>query len=92
MTGNSRRSIDKRTNVNNTESINTVLELLRRHHDEIHTFGLTEENIQGRNVFHSNRLFYTQERGLAMSLRIAPLLAIAYLDRIQVRSLMANGR
>ncbi|VDP09726.1 unnamed protein product [Heligmosomoides polygyrus] len=82
------------TNVNNTEAINAVLELLRRHHEEIHNFGMTEEDIQALletilkcNIFQFDGVFYAQKRGLAMGLRIAPLLAIVYLDRIERRSL-----
>uniref|UniRef100_A0A183GKU2 Reverse transcriptase domain-containing protein n=1 Tax=Heligmosomoides polygyrus TaxID=6339 RepID=A0A183GKU2_HELPZ len=82
------------TNVNNTEAISAVLELLRRHHEEIHIFGMTEEDIKPLletilecNIFQFDDVFCAQKRGLAMGLRIAPLLAIVYLDRIERRSL-----
>ncbi|EYC45630.1 hypothetical protein Y032_0421g1170 [Ancylostoma ceylanicum] len=42
------------------------------------------------NVFRFNNNFYAQRRGLAMGIRIAPLLAIVYLDHIEKASL-TNG-
>ncbi|VDO85145.1 unnamed protein product [Heligmosomoides polygyrus] len=82
------------TNVNNTEAINAVLELLHGDRKEIHTFGMTEEDIQALletilecNILQFDGVFYAQKRGLAMGLWIAPLLAIVYLDHIERRSL-----
>ncbi|EYB99268.1 hypothetical protein Y032_0123g1109 [Ancylostoma ceylanicum] len=42
------------------------------------------------NVFRFDNIFYAQKRGLAMGIRIAPLLAIVFLDHIEKASL-SNG-
>ncbi|EYC09186.1 hypothetical protein Y032_0061g3194 [Ancylostoma ceylanicum] len=42
------------------------------------------------NVFRFDNNFYAQRRGLAMGIRIAPLLAIIYLDHIEKAS-VTNG-
>ncbi|EYC01441.1 hypothetical protein Y032_0107g3803 [Ancylostoma ceylanicum] len=85
------------TNVNNGEAIHAVLELLRVHHNEVHTFGLREDDLRellvttlGCNIFQFDGEFYKQKRGLAMTLRISPLLAVIYLDRIERRSLVTG--
>ncbi|EYC24834.1 hypothetical protein Y032_0013g2128 [Ancylostoma ceylanicum] len=82
------------TNINNDEAIDAVLDLLRRHHNEIHTFGLGEDDLRellvttlSCNIFQFDGEFYRQKRGLAMGLRISPLLAVIYMDRIERKSL-----
>ncbi|EYB86176.1 hypothetical protein Y032_0283g1298 [Ancylostoma ceylanicum] len=85
------------TNINNDEAIEAVLDLLQRHQDEIHTFGLRKDDLRellvatlACNIFQFDGEFYVQKRGLAMGLRISPLLAVVYLDRIERRSLVSG--
>ncbi|EYC00880.1 hypothetical protein Y032_0112g315 [Ancylostoma ceylanicum] len=42
------------------------------------------------DIFRFNNDFYAQKQGLAMGIRIAPLLAIVYLDHIE-KPLLRNG-
>ncbi|EYC30718.1 hypothetical protein Y032_0004g1730 [Ancylostoma ceylanicum] len=83
--------------INSTLPKRTVLELLRVHHNEVHTFGLKEDDLRellvttlGCNIFQFDGEFYKQKRGLAMGLRISPLLAVIYLDCIERRSLVTG--
>ncbi|RCN46032.1 hypothetical protein ANCCAN_07979 [Ancylostoma caninum] len=82
------------TNIDNDEAIDAVLDLLQRHHNEVHTFGLTGDDLRellvatlSCNIFQFDGNFYRQKRGLAMGLRISPLLAVVYMDRIERKSL-----
>ncbi|EYC37390.1 hypothetical protein Y032_0796g2399 [Ancylostoma ceylanicum] len=74
------------TNVNNDEAIHALLELLRVHHSEVHTFGLREDDLRelllttlACNIFQFDGKFYKQKRGLAMGLRISSLLAVIWI-------------
>ncbi|EYB93810.1 hypothetical protein Y032_0178g645 [Ancylostoma ceylanicum] len=85
------------TNVNNDEAVHAILELLSRHQNEVHTFGLKDDDLRellvatlACNIFQFDGEFYAQKRGLAMGLRISPLLAIVYLDRIERKSLISG--
>ncbi|EYB86509.1 hypothetical protein Y032_0277g1105 [Ancylostoma ceylanicum] len=77
------------TNVDKECATKAVLELLQEHHADVNVLGLTMSELEqlllatlACNVFRFDNRFYVQKRGLAMGLRLAPLLAIAYLDRI----------
>ncbi|EYC40623.1 hypothetical protein Y032_0604g557 [Ancylostoma ceylanicum] len=85
------------TNVNNDEAVHAILELLQKHQGEVQTFGLGENDLRellvatlACNIFQFDGEFYAQKRGLAMGLRISPLLAIVYLDRIERKSLISG--
>ncbi|EYB97657.1 hypothetical protein Y032_0139g2146 [Ancylostoma ceylanicum] len=85
------------TNVNNDAAIKTVLQLANTHSKEVSMCGFAVNDIEilleatlACNVFRFNNNFYAQRRGLAMGIRIAPLLAIVYLDHIEKASL-TNG-
>ncbi|EYC25025.1 hypothetical protein Y032_0012g1652 [Ancylostoma ceylanicum] len=74
-----------------------MCELLQKHQGEVQTFGLGENDLRelllatlACNIFQFDEEFYAQKRGLAMGLRISPLLAIVYLDRIERKSLISG--
>ncbi|EYC40117.1 hypothetical protein Y032_0628g833 [Ancylostoma ceylanicum] len=82
------------TNINNDAAITSLLELLNHHSKEVSLCGFSATDIEillqatlDCNVFRFNNNFYAQKRGLAMGIRIAPLLAIIYLDHIEKASL-----
>ncbi|EYC38018.1 hypothetical protein Y032_0749g2033 [Ancylostoma ceylanicum] len=85
------------TNINNDAAIKTLLQLLECHSKEVNMCGFSAEDFEtllkatlACNIFRFNNDFYAQKRGLAMGIRIAPLLAIVYLDHIEKASL-TNG-
>ncbi|EYC15824.1 hypothetical protein Y032_0035g2983 [Ancylostoma ceylanicum] len=85
------------TNINNDAAIKTLLELVNIHSKEVSMCGFAISDIEvlleatlACNVFRFDNNFYAQRRGLAMGIRIAPLLAIIYLDHIEKASL-TNG-
>ncbi|EYC13444.1 hypothetical protein Y032_0044g997 [Ancylostoma ceylanicum] len=82
------------TNINNDTGIKSLLELLSNHGKEVSLCGFSASDVEilleaalDCNVFRFNNNFYAQKRGLAMGMRIAPLLAIIYLDHIEKASL-----
>ncbi|EYB96537.1 hypothetical protein Y032_0149g2693 [Ancylostoma ceylanicum] len=85
------------TNIDSRAAIRTLIDLLNRHWNEVETFGLSSIEIEALlnatlscNVFRFDNNFFMQKRGLAMGIRIAPLLAIVYLDYIERTSLTAG--
>ncbi|EYC11329.1 hypothetical protein Y032_0051g2148 [Ancylostoma ceylanicum] len=85
------------TNIDNNAAVKALLELLNNHSKEVSMWGFSNNDIEilleatlACNVFRFNNTFYAQKRGLAMGIRIAPLLAIVFLDHIEKASL-TNG-
>ncbi|EYC11231.1 hypothetical protein Y032_0051g2089 [Ancylostoma ceylanicum] len=85
------------TNIDNNAAVKALLELLNNHSKEVSMWGFSNNDIEilleatlAYNVFRFNNTFYAQKRGLAMGIRIAPLLAIVFLDHIEKASL-TNG-
>ncbi|EYC11044.1 hypothetical protein Y032_0052g2183 [Ancylostoma ceylanicum] len=83
-------SVSLYTNINNDAAITSLLELLNHHSKEVSLCGFSATDIEillqatlDCNVFRFNNNFYAQKRGLTMGIRIAPLLAIIYLDHIE---------
>ncbi|EYC18882.1 hypothetical protein Y032_0026g1425 [Ancylostoma ceylanicum] len=82
------------TNVDSNLAVDACLTLLHEHEKEIRLYGLTLSEIRKlltvvlkQNIFRFNNIVYRQIRGLAMGSRIAPLLAIIFLDSIEKRAL-----
>ncbi|EYB81102.1 hypothetical protein Y032_0392g576 [Ancylostoma ceylanicum] len=82
------------TNIDNNAAVRALLELLNNHREEVSMWGFSNEDVEilleatlACNVFRFNNTFYAQKRGLAMGIRIAPLLAIVFLDHIEKASL-----
>ncbi|EYB83415.1 hypothetical protein Y032_0336g2891 [Ancylostoma ceylanicum] len=85
------------TNIDRKAAIQSLIELLNEHCNEVETFGFSSIDIEALlnatlecNIFRFNNEFYRQKRRLAMGIRIAPLLAIVYLDHIEKTSLTAG--
>ncbi|EYC20386.1 hypothetical protein Y032_0022g598 [Ancylostoma ceylanicum] len=85
------------TNINNDAAIRTLLELLNSNSKKVSLWGFSARDVEilpeatlACNIFRFNNEYYAQKRGLAMGLRIAPLLAIVYLDHIE-KSSLTNG-
>ncbi|EYB82562.1 hypothetical protein Y032_0357g3392 [Ancylostoma ceylanicum] len=82
------------TNIDNNAAVKTLLELLNNHSKEVCMLGFSASDIEilleatlACNIFRFNNILYAQKRGLAMGIRIAPLLAIVFLDYIEKASL-----
>ncbi|EYC17839.1 hypothetical protein Y032_0029g1902 [Ancylostoma ceylanicum] len=80
------------TNIDNDAAIKTLLELVSINSKEVSMCGFAISDIEllleatlACNVFRFDNNFYAQRRGLAMRIRIAPLLAIIYLDHMRER-------
>ena len=78
------------TNVDNQGAVEGVMDLLNEHHESINLYGLSIEDVKrllevvlDSNIFCWSARFYRQKRGLAMGNRIAPILAVAYMGRIE---------
>ncbi|EYC27067.1 hypothetical protein Y032_0009g502 [Ancylostoma ceylanicum] len=85
------------TNVDNECATRAMLDLLQEHQADVNVLGLARSELEqlllatlACNVFRFDNKFYMQRRGLAMGLRLAPLLAIVYLDRIERMSLTSE--
>ncbi|EYB95680.1 hypothetical protein Y032_0157g3209 [Ancylostoma ceylanicum] len=85
------------TNVDNGCATKAVLDLFEEHQADVNVIGLTKDELEqllmttlACSVFRFNNKYYMQQRGLAMGLRLAPLLAIVYLDRIERKSLTTS--
>jgi len=83
------------TNVNIDEAVGIAIEYLAQH--KIPLYGLHIENIQEllnfilkNNFFEFQGQFYLQHRGLAMGSRIAPILAILAVDKLERTSIYAD--
>ena len=78
------------TNVDNRSAVEAVIASYERNQSQIATMGFDEDDIKvmleavlGCNIFSFNNQLLVQKRGLAMGNRIAPLLAIIYLDSVE---------
>ncbi|EYC13387.1 hypothetical protein Y032_0044g961 [Ancylostoma ceylanicum] len=78
------------TNVNNDNAVDAVISLYEQHESQIHSMGFNANDIRvmlsatlSCNIFCFNNKMYEQKRGLAMGNRIAPLLAIIFMDHIE---------
>ncbi|VDL75157.1 unnamed protein product [Nippostrongylus brasiliensis] len=78
------------TNVQNDQALQALSEMLERHIANINTFGLERNSIMtlvkeclNCNIFKWSGTYYSQLRGLAMGQRLAPVLAICFMSRIE---------
>ena len=76
------------TNIPIDEAISTALEYISRHNIQlyglsINDFDLLLSTILNNNTFTFNNVHYRQVQGLAMGSRIAPVLAIIVLDKLE---------
>ncbi|EYC06051.1 hypothetical protein Y032_0078g1166 [Ancylostoma ceylanicum] len=85
------------TNVNNDSAVDAVISLYQQHQSQIQNMGFDANDIRvmlratlNCNIFCFNERIYEQKRGLAMGNRIAPLLAIIFMDHIERIRLLQN--
>ncbi|EYC45067.1 hypothetical protein Y032_0439g1482 [Ancylostoma ceylanicum] len=85
------------TNIDRSAAIQSLVELVEDHCNEVETFGLSSNDIRALlrtalecNIFRFENEFYGQKRGLAVGIRIAPPLAIVYLNHIEEMALTAG--
>ncbi|XGW28958.1 hypothetical protein V3C99_008620 [Haemonchus contortus] len=85
------------TNVDTERAVEACIRLLRNHYQELQFFGLTVDNIEellrnvvSVNIFRFKNNFYKQTRGLAMGSRLAPLLAIVFMDNLERPALSSD--
>uniref|UniRef100_A0A7I4XVS1 Reverse transcriptase domain-containing protein n=1 Tax=Haemonchus contortus TaxID=6289 RepID=A0A7I4XVS1_HAECO len=85
------------TNVNNAGAVQAVLSLIENNEDHITMMGFSASEIKDLieaalecNIFCFDNKFYKQKRGLAMGNRIAPVLAVIFLDHIEKSSLTSG--
>ncbi|EYC06837.1 hypothetical protein Y032_0073g732 [Ancylostoma ceylanicum] len=78
------------TNVQNSEALQALSEMLDKYAANINTFGLSKARIMTLtseclkcNIFKWSGQYYSQIRGLAMGQRLAPILAICFMSRIE---------
>ncbi|EYC22134.1 hypothetical protein Y032_0017g3171 [Ancylostoma ceylanicum] len=78
------------TNVSNDSAMQAVLELLTEHHESIQLHGLSIADVMALvkeclscTVFRWSGNYFAQSRGLAMGQRLAPVLAIAFMAKIE---------
>ncbi|EYB81249.1 hypothetical protein Y032_0388g490 [Ancylostoma ceylanicum] len=78
------------TNVQNDSALQALSELLDKHARDINTFGLSKARILilirkclKCNIFKWSGKYFSQIRGLAMGQRLAPVLAICFMSRIE---------
>ena len=77
-------------NIPTNEAISFTLDLLKRHIDKIDLFGLTLDEIKKllehclkNNYLRFGKEFYKQATGIAMGSRIAPPLAIVFMNAVE---------
>ncbi|XGW22536.1 hypothetical protein V3C99_005061, partial [Haemonchus contortus] len=85
------------TNVNNEGAVQAVLSLIEDNKDHITMMGFSLSELKDLieaalecNIFCFDNKFYKQKRGLAMGNRIAPVLAVIFLDHIEKSSLTSG--
>uniref|UniRef100_A0A7I4XUG3 Reverse transcriptase domain-containing protein n=1 Tax=Haemonchus contortus TaxID=6289 RepID=A0A7I4XUG3_HAECO len=85
------------TNVNNVGAVQALLSLIEDNEDHITMMGFPASEIKDLieaalecNIFYFDNKFYKQKLGLAMSNRIAPVLAVIFLDHIENSSLTSK--
>ncbi|EYB88370.1 hypothetical protein Y032_0248g83 [Ancylostoma ceylanicum] len=78
------------TNVSNDSAMQAILELLTEHHANINMHGLSIAHVMALlseclscTVFRWSGNYFAQCRGLAMGQRLAPVLAIAFMAKIE---------
>lgn len=78
------------TNVSNDDAMQAVHEIIVEHQDHIAFFGLSIAQVMTLineclqcNIFKWSNEYYRQVRGLAMGQRLAPVLAIAFMSKIE---------
>uniref|UniRef100_A0A7I5EEA8 Reverse transcriptase domain-containing protein n=1 Tax=Haemonchus contortus TaxID=6289 RepID=A0A7I5EEA8_HAECO len=85
------------TNVNNAGAVQAVLSLIEDNKDDITMMGFSRSEVKDLieaalecNIFCFDNKFYKQKRGLAMGNRVAPVLAVIFLDHIEKSSLTSG--
>ncbi|EYC13496.1 hypothetical protein Y032_0043g749 [Ancylostoma ceylanicum] len=85
------------TNADNNSAIRSVISLFEQHKGQISTMGFNAgdvttmiNSVLSCNVFRFKNRFYEQRRGLALGNRIAPILAIIFLDYVE-RMTLTSG-
>uniref|UniRef100_A0A7I4YFD5 Reverse transcriptase domain-containing protein n=1 Tax=Haemonchus contortus TaxID=6289 RepID=A0A7I4YFD5_HAECO len=85
------------TNVQNEHALQALSEMLDRHANNINTFGLSKMHIMTLvkeclmcNIFKWAGKYFSQVRGLAMGQRLAPVLAVCFMGRIEEPVLERN--
>ncbi|KAK6743041.1 hypothetical protein RB195_010356 [Necator americanus] len=78
------------TNVQNKQALQALSEMLDRHGRSIETYGLSKQRIMilineclQCNIFKWSGKYFSQIRGLAMGQRLAPVLAVCFMSRIE---------
>ncbi|VDO74274.1 unnamed protein product [Heligmosomoides polygyrus] len=78
------------TNVSNECALEAVLEILNEHHTSVNMHGLTVSQVMELlkeclqcNIFRWAGEYYKQIRGLAMGQRLAPVLAVAFMSKVE---------
>ncbi|EYC11702.1 hypothetical protein Y032_0050g2055 [Ancylostoma ceylanicum] len=78
------------TNVQNSEALQALSEMLDKHAGTINTYGLSKVRIMTLvneclkcNTFKWSGTYFSQIRGLAMGQRLAPVLAICFMSRVE---------
>uniref|UniRef100_A0A7I4YFE8 Reverse transcriptase domain-containing protein n=2 Tax=Haemonchus contortus TaxID=6289 RepID=A0A7I4YFE8_HAECO len=78
------------TNVQNEQALQALSEMHDRHANNINTFGLSKMHIMtlvkeylSCNIFKWAGEYFSQVRGLAMGQRLAPVLAVCFMGRIE---------
>uniref|UniRef100_A0A7I4Z2R7 Reverse transcriptase domain-containing protein n=1 Tax=Haemonchus contortus TaxID=6289 RepID=A0A7I4Z2R7_HAECO len=78
------------TNVSNNDALQAVSEMLDQHERNVVTFGLGKAQIMALikeclncNIFKWSGRYFSQIRGLAMGQRLAPVLAVCFMSRIE---------
>ena len=85
------------TNVSNDDALQALSELLNMHATSMSMYGLSKPRIMtlikeclNCNVFKWSGTYFSQVRGLAMGQRLAPVLAVCFMSRIEESVLSRN--
>ena len=78
------------TNVSNNDALQALSEMLDSHGGSINMYGLSKARIMtlireclGCNIFKWSGTYFSQVRGLAMGQRLAPVLAVCFMSKIE---------
>ena len=78
------------TNVTVDDALQAISEMLDKHFSSINTYGLSRTRILVLikeclkcNIFRWSGEYYSQVRGLAMGQRLAPVLAVCFMSKIE---------
>ena len=84
-------------NIPTGEAISVTLDLIKRHLDKINLFELTLDDLKtllehflDNNYVRVGRDYYKQTTGIAMGSRIAPLLAIVFMNSVELLILASD--